>query len=432
MGLGLSGYLRAARAQSATPRKPGPNDTVRVAVVGTNGRGLAHIDCLTGVPGVEIACICDVDSRAIAKGIRQVTKRQSNEPKGVADVRKLLEDQSIDAITIATPDHWHAPMAILGLTAGKHVYVEKPCSHNPHEGELLLEAISKSRLIVQMGNQRRSFPNMHHAMSELRQGVIGRPYFARAWYDNRRASIGHGKPAPVPQWLDYELWQGPAPRLPFRDNLIHYNWHWFWHYGTGEALNNGTHEVDVCRWALGAEWPVRVSSNGGRYQFQDDWETPDTQVIAWDYEGGKTITWEGRSCNGFPVEGKERGSLVYGTEGVMLLDGNDYIVFDKNKKKVKEVKGNINADPTNTISASGVDLERIHFANFIESIRGKAQPNSPIVEGHKSVTMLHLGNIAWRVGRQLNIDPANGHILHDSDAMKFWSRKYEPGWEPKV
>lgn len=431
LGLSLSGYLSRA-AESGMPRKPGPNDTVRVAVVGTNGRGLAHIDCLTGITGVEIACICDVDSRAIAKGIRQVTKRQTKEPKGAGDVRKVLEDPSLDAITIATPDHWHAPMALLALAAGKHVYVEKPCSHNPHEGELLLKALGKSTAVVQMGNQRRSFPNMHQAVKELRDGVIGRPYFARAWYDNRRASIGHGKQAPVPQWLDYELWQGPAPRRPYRDNLIHYNWHWFWHYGTGEALNNGTHEIDVCRWALGVDWPVRVSSNGGRYQFQDDWETPDTQVIAWDYADGKTISWEGRSCNNFPVEGHERGSLVYGTEGTMLLDGNDYAVFDKNKKKVKDVKGNTSADPTNTISASGVDLERLHFANFIESIRGNQQLNSPIAEGHKSVTMLHLGNIAWRVGRQLNIDPADGHILHDSDAMKLWQRKYEPGWEPKV
>ncbi len=295
VGLSLAGYFRgpASAAEARTPaagRRPGANDKLVLAVIGTNGRGLAHIDCVTGLPDVEIAYICDVDDRAITKGLKETLKGQTAEPKGVKDFRKVLEDKSVDAITIATPDHWHAPMAILALAAGKHVYVEKPCSHNPAEGELLMQAVKKSGRVCQMGNQRRSFPNMQQAMKELRDGVIGKTYFARAWYDNKRGSIGRGKPAPVPSWLDYELWQGPAPRREYRDNLIHYNWHWFWHWGTGEALNNGTHEVDVCRWALDVSWPTRVASNGGRYQFQDDWETPDTQVIGWDYAEGKTIT----------------------------------------------------------------------------------------------------------------------------------------------
>jgi predicted dehydrogenase len=431
--LGIAGYLGSApKGLAQAHRSIGPNGKVTVAVVGTNGRGIAHVDCLTSLAGVEIAFICDVDDRAIAKGIKAANKRQKTEPKGLKDFRKVLEDKSVDAITIATPDHWHAPMAIMALAAGKHVYVEKPCSHNPREGELLLEAIGKYKGVVQMGNQRRSFPNMQQAMKELREGAIGKPYFARAWYDNKRASIGRGKPAPVPGWLDYELWQGPAPRRPYRDNLIHYNWHWFWHYGTGEALNNGTHEVDVCRWALGVNWPLRVSSNGGRYQFDDDWETPDTQVIAWDYAEGKTISWGGRSCNNYPVERLERGSLIYGTEGAALLDGNDYVLFDKKNKKVKELKGNTKADPTNTLSASGVELDALHVQNFIECIRTGARPNSPIEEGHKSVAMLHLGNIAWRVHRALECDPTNGHIRNDPEAMKLWSREYEPGWEPKL
>jgi len=430
LGLTLAHYL--APTARAAARSLGANDTIRAAVVGCNGRGLAHIECLTGLPGIEITYICDVDDRALATGIKQAAKGQKTEPKGLKDVRKLLEDQSLDAITIATPDHWHAPMAILALAAGKHVYVEKPCSHNPHEGELLIEAVKKSGLVCQMGNQRRSFPNLHAAMKELHEGIIGKLYFARAWYDNRRASIGRGKPAPVPAYLDYELWQGPAPRRPYRDNLIHYNWHWFWHYGTGEALNNGTHEVDVCRWALGVDWPIRVTSNGGRYQFDDDWETPDTQVIAWDYAEGKTMSWEGRSCNDYPVEGLSRGSLVYGTEGAALLDGNSYTLFDKKKKKIKELKGNETADATNTISATGLGLDKLHFKDFFECIRTGKAPNSPIAEGHKSVTMLQLGNIAWRVGRELNLDNTNGHIKNDKDAMKFWHREYEKGWEPRV
>ena len=437
LGLSLANFVSApagaAEAGStASPRQPGANGKVVTAVIGTNGRGLAHIDCLTGLPEAEISYICDVDDRAIAKGIKATLKRQKSEPKGIKDFRKVLEDKSVDVVTIATPDHWHAPMAILALAAGKHVYVEKPCSHNPAEGELLIQAVAKSGRICQMGNQRRSFPNMQQAMKELHDGIIGKTYFARAWYDNKRGSIGHGKPASVPSWLDYDLWQGPAPRRPFQDNLIHYNWHWFWNWGTGEALNNGTHEVDVCRWALGVNWPTRVTSNGGRYQFEDDWQTPDTQVIGWDYAEGKTITWEGRSCNGFPVEGLERGSLIYGTEGVALLDGNNYTVFDKKNKKVKETKGNEQGDATNTVSASGIGLDRAHIKNFLDCVRSGQQPNSPITEGHKSVGMLHLGNIAWRVGRELHLDPENGHIKNDADAMKLWSRQYEPGWEPRV
>jgi predicted dehydrogenase len=273
---------------------------------------------------------------------------------------------------------------------------------------------------------------MQQAMKELHGGAIGRIYFARAWYDNQRGSIGQGKAVPVPSYLDFELWQGPAPRRPYRDNLVHYNWHWFWHWGTGEALNNGTHEVDVCRWALGVNWPSRVTSNGGRYHFKDDWETPDTQVIAWDFADGKTITWEGRSCNGYPVEGLGRGVLLHGTEGTALLEGDNCTFFDKKKKKVKEVKSNEQGDATNTQSASGLGLDKLHMNDFLACIRSGKQPNAPISEGHKSVTMLHLGNIAWRVGRELHLDTANGHIQKDEPAMKLWRRDYEPGWEPKV
>jgi predicted dehydrogenase len=425
-GLGL------LHSGASTLRAAGANDKLTVAVIGTNGRGLAHIECLTGLPGVEIAYICDVDERAVASGIKATTKQQKTEPKGAKDFRRVLEDKSLDAVTIATPDHWHAPMAVLALAAGKHVYLEKPCSHNPAEGEMLIEAVRKSGRVFQMGNQRRSFPNIQEAVKEIHDGIIGRAYYGHAWYDNERPSIGHGKQVPVPGWLDYELWQGPAPRRPYQDNVIHYNWHWFWNWGTGEALNNGTHEVDVCRWALGVDWPSRVSANGGRYQFEDDWETPDTQVIAWDYPDRKSISWEGRSCNRYPVEGLERGAMVYGTKGAVLLDSNNYTVFDEKKKVVKQVKEKSEADLTNTLSSTGMRLDQLHFQNFVEAIRNAKQPNSPIEEGHKSVTMLHLGNIAWRVGHELHCDTANGHIQNDVKAVKLWKRGYEPGWAPVV
>ena len=437
LGLGAAGYLGSlAKADSQTAptsiRKIEANDKIKAAVIGTNSRGLAHINCLGNIPGTEIIYICDVDDRAIAKGIKEAATKQTAAPKGLKDFRKVLEDRSVDIVTIATPDHWHTPMAIMAMAAGKHVYVEKPCSQNPYEGELLLQAVNKYQRVVQMGAQRRSSAHMREIIPQIHAGLIGKTYFGKGWYANHRLSIGHGKPAPVPEWLDYDLWQGPAPRRPFIDNLVHYDWHWRWLYGTGEALNNGTHEIDVCRWALGVNWPTRVSSNGGRYAFQDDWETPDTQNITWDFAEGKTMSWEGRSCNDYPVEGRSRGTLIYGTEGTALLDGDEYIIYDKNKKIIKQAKGKEVVDPTNTVSGSGVGMDTAHVSNFIETVRGKQQLSCPIEEGSKSCTLLHLGNIAWRVGRELNCDRANGHILKDPAAMKLWRRNYQPGWEPTV
>jgi predicted dehydrogenase len=428
LALGLVGRL--APLGRASDRSAGANGRLRVAIAGTNSRGLAHIQCFGTIKNVEIAYICDVDDRAIAKGLAETAKWQPVAPKGVRDFRRALEDPTVDALAIATPDHWHAPMALLALAAGKHVFVEKPCSQNPHEGELLVAAACKSDRLVQMGNQRRSFAVMREAIASIHAGAIGRPYFARAWYTNSRGSIGRGRPAPVPDWLDYDLWQGPAPRRPFTSNLIHYNWHWFWHWGTGEALNNGTHEVDVGRWALGVDHPLKVASLGGRYHFQDDWETPDTQTINWEFPGGKSMAWEGRSCNAFPVEGRARGTMVHGTEGSALLDGTEYSFFDRKNKIVHEVKGGAPVDATNTVSSTGIAYDAEHFQNFVDAIRDGVPLNSPVSDANTSVHLLHLGNISQRVGRELHCDPATGRIQGDVEAMKLWRRDYAPGWEP--
>ena len=422
-----------SRAGAASLRPLGANDRVRAAVIGVNGRGAALAECFAGLPGVDVASICDVDARAIGKGIAAVRRHAKTDPQGLRDFRKALEDPAIDAVAVATPDHWHAPMSILALAAGKHVYVEKPCSHNGREGELLIEAVHKFKRVFQMGAQRRSFPNMIKAVAEIRAGRIGKAYFAKGWYANKRESIGRGKSAPVPSWLDYELWQGPAPRRPFRDNLIHYNWHWFWNWGTGETLNNGTHEIDVCRWALGVDWPRRVVASGGRYHFQDDWETPDTQVITWDYDAGKTITWESRSCNDFPVERLSRGVMIHGTAGSALLDGDAYTFYDMNGKVMENVSSTAAAvDRTNLLSATGLELDQVHVRNFVEAVRTGGETTCGVEEAHKSTGMLHLGNIAGRVGRALEIEAANGHVRNDPAAMELWSRAYEPGWEPAV
>ncbi|HMH35274.1 MAG TPA: Gfo/Idh/MocA family oxidoreductase, partial [Puia sp.] len=296
----------------------------------------------------------------------------------------------------------------------------------------LVKALHQYGKLIQMGNQRRSMPTMMEAAKLVKEGALGNAYFAKAWYTNNRKSIGYGKKIAVPASLDFELWQGPAPRKEFQDNLVHYNWHWFWHWGTGEACNNGTHEIDCCRWCLGVDFPTKVNSSGGRYAFKDDWQTPDTQVASFEFGEGKSISWEGRSCNNFPVEGGGRGFTIYGDKGTLInLGGGDYKILDEKNKLVKEVKSEVAADPTNPISASG-NLDLYHFDNFVQSVRGDAKLNAPVDDGHKTVLLRHLANIAQRTGNTLHCDPANGHILQDNNAEKLWKREYERGWEPVV
>ncbi|WPP50972.1 Gfo/Idh/MocA family protein [Catalinimonas niigatensis] len=407
------------------------NEKVVVAIMGTNSRGSALAQGFAKLDGAEVAYICDVDDQALEKGMRATQSGgQKKKPKAEKDIRKVLEDKSVDAIVIAAPDHWHAPAAIMALKAGKHVYVEKPCSHNPHEGEMLVEAASQSDLIVQMGNQRRSWPNIVEGIQVLKDGIIGRAYFARAWYANSRESIGYGKKAAVPAGLDYELWQGPAPRKPYQDNLIHYNWHWFWHWGTGELLNNGTHFIDLCRWGLGVDYPIRVSSGGGRYAYQDDWETPDTQITYYDFDDQKSISWEGRSCNRQNLEGISAGASFHGEKGTMVIDGNGYMVYDNSNKEIRRVS----EKSTNALDATGpgFDLDQDHLNNFRACVISGKQPASHIEDANKSVHICHLGNIAHRTKRVLNCDPKNGKILGDEEAMALWGRDYEAGWEPNV
>lgn len=430
--LSFGGVLPGFTAQGYT-HIFGANDRIRVAVMGVNARGLALANNFSSQQGCEIAYICDVDSRAADKCAGQVGGRQGARPGIEGDIRKLLEKKDFDALVVAAPDHWHAPAAMLASQAGKHVYLEKPASHNPHEGELLVATQEKYGNVIQMGNQRRSWPNVMQAIHELHNGVIGRAYYAKTWYTNNRQSIGVGKEIAVPSWLDYELWQGPAPRRPLKDNLIHYNWHWFWHWGTGEALNNGTHMVDLARWGLQVEYPTKVTSAGGRYRYQDDWQTPDTQVINLEFADKRMISWEGRSCNGTPVEGSTVGVIFYGENGSLQIDGgNAYQVYDLQGKLVKEVKN----DPT-TIDARNLTnpsqaLDAIHIRNFFDGIKNGSQLASDIESGHISTLLVQLGNIAQRSGGMLETDPTNGHILNNRAAKKLWRREYERGWEPTV
>jgi len=410
----------------------GANEKVILAVMGVNSRGKALSATFSKQENVEIKYVCDVDSRAEAACSDSIVKLGKKRPAACPDFRKALEDKNLDAMIISTPDHWHAPAAILAASAGKHVYLEKPCSHNPAEGELLVAAAEKFRVVMQMGNQRRSFPNVVAGIKELHGGIIGRPYFAKTWYTNNRPSIGRGKEVPKPSWLNYDLWQGPAPRKPYRDNLIHYNWHWFWHWGTGEALNNGTHFVDIARWGLGVDYPVKVSSSGGRFAYNDDWETPDTQVISMEFDNKTAIAWEGVSCNNRLIEGSSVGVIFTGEKGSLRIDGgNAYSISDINGKMIKEVKEDEVIDSRNPANPSG-GLDAFHIANFLEAIRTGTKLNADILSGHKSTLLVQLGNISQRTGKTLTVDRSNGHIINDAESGRLWTREYEKRWEPVV
>jgi predicted dehydrogenase len=429
LAAGVAGAALSSTAKSYA-RIIGANDRLNFAIFGLNGRGYAHLSGLkNNGDAAHVAYVCDVDQRILDKFSAEAQKELGYAPATATDFRKVLESKDVDVITIAMPDHWHAPMAIYGLKAGKHVYVEKPSSHNPREGELLVEAQKKYGKLVQVGDQQRSSPHTIKIIQQIHDGLIGRPYYAMAWYVNARKSMGIGKDAPVPEWLNWELWQGPAPRSAYKDNIHPYNWHWLRRYGTGEALNNGTHEVDICRWALGVDYPERVTASGGRYQYKDDWQFYDTLVTNFEYPDAM-ISWEGRCCQGMKIYGRDRGSTIQGTTGTVLVDREGYEVYDWNGKKVDEFKTGKENSTSDLLSRDS--MTDLHFQNMINAVRTGEPLHSPIAVANISVTILQLSNIAWIVNRELNIDPKTGHVKNDPEAMKMWSREYEKGWEVTV
>ena len=319
---------------------------------------------------------------------------------------------------------------MMAMEAGKHVFLEKPCTFNAEEGEWLVQSKNKHGKVLQIGNQQRSAPTSIQGVEDIRNGIIGDVYFGKAWYANTRGSIGVGKEISVPKWLDWELWQGPSPRTKFKDNIVHYNWHWFWDWGTGEINNNGFHEIDICRWALGVDYPTKVTSSGGRYSYDDDWQFYDTQVASFEFEKNKMITWEGRSCNGFAFFERGRGSTIHGTKGTVMLDRNGYTAYNKNGDLIKQILEKEHSATTDKLGVGALDL--IHMRNFVDAIHNGDELNSPVEEGVISNLICHLGNISQKYGRALNIDNQTGKILNDREAMKLWGRKYERGWKPSV
>jgi predicted dehydrogenase len=422
--------ITAGMSARSYARVLGSNDRLNFAVIGLNGRGYAHLSSIrANRAAARLTHVCDVDTNILAKFAETAQKETGESIAKEKDFRNILQLREIDAITIATPDHWHAPMAVAGLRAGKHVYVEKPCSHNPAEGQMLVKAQQKYGKLVQIGTQQRSSPHTIEIVDKIRGGLIGRPYLAKAWYSNVRKSIGVGKEVPVPPQLDWDLWQGPAPRQAYRDDFHPYNWHWFRIYGTGETLNNGTHEVDVCRWALGVDFPKTVSASGGRYHFKDDWQFYDTLVTNFEYED-QMISWEGQSCQGMKQYGRDRGAVIMGTSGSVVVDRDGYDVFDLKGNKTNEFRTGTTTSSTDVLGRDS--MTDAHFANFISAIRKGEKLHAPIEDGNISVTTLQLSNIAWEVKRELILAPKDGSIENDSDAMKLWTRAYEKGWELAV
>src|SRR5947207_12471055 len=430
----VAGFGALAASRGAGPLfvfEGSPAEKMVVGVMGLNGRSMVDARSFARGPNTTLAYLCDVDSNVLSKARAGVSPLQSPAPKAVGDFRRMLDDKSVDAIAIATPDHWHAAATILALEAGKHVYVEKPSGHDPREDELIVAAARKhGKLRVQLGTQARSGPHFIDALQLVREGLIGTPYLARAWYANTRTGIGKGKVVPVPANLDYEMWQGPAPRTPYRDNIIHYNWHWFTNWGTGEICNNGTHEIDVGRWILGVDYPTSVVSTGGRFHYADDWQFPDTQEATFVFDGAKSIIWQGQSCNGLDLYERSRGTTILGTNGSVVVDRDGYVVYDLKNQVVKKIEAAPKGDSLNTVGDDW--LTQLHIDNFVSAVRTGTALSAPIEDGAKTGTLCHLGTISQQVGRKLTIDPKTGRILNDAEASRLWSREYDPRWKPVV
>lgn len=411
---------------------PGANERVNVAVIGLKRRGRPLLGAISKVANVKVTWVSDVDEVQLKKGIGIAEDALGYRPPAEKDMRRILEKKDVDAVFIATPDHLHAYQTVAALQNGKHVYVEKPCSHNLAEDELLIAAQKRfPSLKIQMGTQQRSSPETREVIEAIHNGAIGRPYKAVAFYANARGRVPNPKEVTPPATLDWELWQGPAPRRPFLDIVADYNWHWRWHWGTAESANNGTHEMDVARWALQVEYPEEVRAQGGKFHFVDDgWEMYDTMQATFRYSDDRIIQWEGNSRNGYLTYGSGRGTIIYGTDGSVYVDRNGYRLYSRDGELTKESQGEAEAG---TALGGGGSMTTRHVRNFIDAIRKGEMLHAPITTGAVSTHMTHYTNVASRVdGGVITLDPNTGHFKERSLMNTYWGREYEKGWEPKL
>jgi predicted dehydrogenase len=410
----------------------GANDRLNIAIAGLGRRLGAYIPPIANRENnVDLVYLCDVMKSQRDRAAERFSEHVEKTPTLENDVRRVIDDPGVDLLIIATPDHWHTPGAILALRGGKHVYVEKPASHNMHENELIVAAQQKYDRVVQMGVQQRSSAHTIEIIGEIHQGVIGTPYKAVAFYTNGRGPSPVQKKVAVPEGLDWDLFQGPAPRRAYTEETWNYHWHWYgWDYGTAESGNNGTHEFDVARWALQVDYPMHVELEAAKRHFPDDgWEMYDDMEVSFRFAGDKIIRWDGKSRNGYPTYGAGRGTIVYGTEGSVFVDRGGYTLYDRNGKVVKDSKSA--SEEAGTALGGGGDMSTTHVENFLNTIRGKDRLNAPISDGVITMAMVHYSNIAWRIGRGFDIDDQSGKMF-DREAMKLWGREYEPGWEPTI
>jgi predicted dehydrogenase len=397
-----------------------PNDTVRVACVGIGGRGRDHIGGYSKLDNVQIAAICDVDDSHIANGLKQMERLNKPKPETYKDIRKLIENKDIDAVSISTPNHWHTLIAIWACQAGKDVYVEKPCSHNIFEAKQIVAAARKYNRMVQQGSQIRSSKAVQEAVQKMRDGFLGDVYLARGLCFKWRDTIGHAKPEPVPAGVDYDLWTGPSPMHQFTQNRFHYKWHWFWDTGNGDLGNQGIHQVDIARWGLGVKYPVKVSAIGGHFMFDDDQETPNTLNCAFEFDGNgkrKMMEFEVRHwmTNGEATvhdRGNNAiGDLFYGSKGYLAVDSYASYKTWMGKEQTPGPEGREGGD---------------HYLNFIEAVRSRQREhlNAEIEEGAASTVLVHLANISYRLGRTIHFDPVTMTAKGDEEANRMFTRNY--------
>jgi len=403
----------------------GANDRINMAVIGIRSRGRGHYREWAKIPGVRVKTLCDVDENLFPERVKELTELQGKAPKTEVDLRKVLEDKSIDAVSIASTDHWHALATIWACQAGKHVYVEKPTCHNIWEGRQMIEAARKYNRIVSVGMQNRSITGVRKAIQFLQEGKLGDIYMAKGLCFKPRDSIGKKLDGPVPDGLHYDLWLGPAPWRPFNPNYVHYNWHWFWDFGCADIGNQGPHQMDIARWGMNKKvHPNRIKCSGGYYGFDCDQETPNTQQAIFEYEDGKIIQFEVRGLYTNREDGIKIGNLFFGTEGWMHLNGNKWTTFfgRSNEPGPSYTGQEEAADPTNLAGAGG----SAHFINFIEAIRANDLTvcNGDILEGHMSSVMCHLANISNRLGRELTFDSHSETFIRDKIANGYLTRDY--------
>lgn len=431
-GVAVGGVAMGMSARSYG-RIIGANDRINVAIIGLGRRLEAYYEPISKKENnIELVYLCDVMKSQREKAAANFAKHIDYKPKLENDIRKVIDDSGVDAIMNATPDHWHTPGSIMAIKGGKHVYVEKPCSHNMNESELLVAAMKKYNKVVQMGNQQRSSGHTIEIIKEIHNGIIGVPYRAVAFYLNKRGAVPVQQKKPVPDGLDWELFQGPAIRREYTEETWNYNWHWYgWNYGTGETGNNATHELDVARWALQVDYPMHVDVEAGKRHFFDDgWEMYDTMDATFRFKGDKVINWDGRSRSGYNTYGVgDRGTIIYGSEGTVFVDRGKYVLYDRNGTVIKD-SGN-SSNEAGTALGGGGDMTTGHVENWFNGIRGKDTLKAHIADAVISQSMVHYSNIAYRIGKGFDIDNETGRMF-DRDAMKLWARDYAPGWTPEI